>query len=49
MSPSKCPVCQWEIKDESKEIKVGSKIILVCCDDCAQKVKANPAKYINGK
>ena len=45
----KCPVCRWEIKDEGKRIKVEGKIVLVCCEDCAAKVKANPAKYINGK
>jgi ribosome-binding protein aMBF1 (putative translation factor) len=46
---SKCPVCKWEIKDEGKQIKVEGKIVLVCCDDCAAKVKANPTKYVNGK
>ena len=45
---AKCPVCRWEIKDEGKEIKVNGRVILVCCDDCAAKVKANPRKYIKG-
>jgi ribosome-binding protein aMBF1 (putative translation factor) len=49
MAESKCPVCRWEIKDDGKPIKVEGKVILVCCDECAKKVKANPAKYINGK
>jgi ribosome-binding protein aMBF1 (putative translation factor) len=46
---SKCPVCQWEIKDDGKQVKVKGRVILVCCDDCAAKVKADPIKYINGK
>lgn len=45
-TPSKCPVCKWELKDEEKRIKVDGKIVIVCCDDCAAKVKANPQKYI---
>ncbi len=46
---AKCPVCQWEIKDNGQEIKAGGKIVIVCCDDCAKKVKSDPMKYIRGK
>jgi len=46
---AKCPVCRWEIKENEKQVKVDGRVILVCCEDCAKKVKANPAKYINGK
>lgn len=45
MPAQKCPVCQWEIKDE-KTVRVNGTVVLVCCDDCAAKVKANPGKYI---
>lgn len=48
MPAVKCPVCQWEIKDE-KAVTVNGKVILVCCDDCAKKVKADPKKYVKGK
>jgi YHS domain-containing protein len=44
-STNKCPVCDWEIKDGGEAVKVGGKTIVVCCDDCAEKVKANPEKY----
>jgi hypothetical protein len=42
---SKCPVCDWEIKEGGKTVEVGGKSIVVCCDDCGEKVKANPEKY----
>ncbi|MEK6799471.1 MAG: hypothetical protein AABZ12_10930 [Planctomycetota bacterium] len=48
MSKATCPVCKWEIKKEAKVVKIGGKSIRVCCDDCAAKVKANPAKYADG-
>ncbi len=47
MAAKKCPVCQWEIKEDGKQVKVDGKVVLVCCDECAAKVKAQPAKYIN--
>jgi YHS domain-containing protein len=42
----KCPVCDWEIKDDEVKVKVGSKEIIVCCEECAKKVKENPGKYV---
>jgi endogenous inhibitor of DNA gyrase (YacG/DUF329 family) len=45
MKTTKCPVCDWEIKDGGIKVKAGDKQITVCCDECAKKVKANPAKY----
>lgn len=41
----KCPVCDWDLKDGGIKVKVKGKEIMVCCDDCAAKVKAEPAKY----
>lgn len=46
MATSKCPVCDWEIKDGGIKVKVGGKEIVVCCDDCAAKAKAEPKKYV---
>ena len=45
MATSKCPVCDWDLKDDAKSVKVDGKTVRVCCDDCAAKVKANPKKY----
>ncbi len=35
MDTSKCPVCDWEIKDGGVKVTVGGKEITVCCDECA--------------
>ncbi len=45
MNTKKCPVCDWEIKEGGIKVKVDSKDITVCCDECAKKAKENPAKY----
>lgn len=45
MKTKKCPVCDWEIKDEGIKVKVGGKEITVCCEDCATKAKQDPAQY----
>jgi len=46
MKMKKCPVCDWEIKDSGKEVKLPSgSVVIVCCDDCAVKAKAAPEKF----
>lgn len=45
MKTKKCPVCDWEIKEGGIKVKVGTREIVVCCDDCAKKAKESPAKY----
>jgi hypothetical protein len=32
-----------------KTVKLGNKNMQVCCDECAQKAKANPTKYATAK
>ena len=45
MNTNKCPVCDWDINDGGIKVKAVGKEITVCCDDCAEKVEADPAKY----
>ncbi len=45
MKSTKCPVCDWEIKDGGIKVKVAGKEITVCCDDCAKPVQADPGNY----
>ncbi len=40
MNTSKCPVCEWEIKDGGVKVTVGGKEITVCCDECAHEAIA---------
>ena len=42
---SKGPVCDWEIKDKGVDVKAGDQTVVVCCDECAQTARADPAKY----
>jgi hypothetical protein len=34
----KCPVCDWEIKDKGIKVKAGGKDVVVCCQECADKL-----------
>ena len=45
MNTSKCPVCDWAINDGGIKVTVGGKEITVCCDECAEKAKQDPAQY----
>lgn len=45
MKTEKCAVCDWDMKDGGIRVKVAGKEITVCCDECASKAKAEPAKY----
>jgi hypothetical protein len=50
MKTKKCPVCDWEIKDSGKEVKLSSgAVLVVCCDDCAVQAKAAPEKFTSRK
>ena len=40
-----CLVCECEI-EEHVEVKFGNKPLTVCSDECADKFKKNPVKYI---
>lgn len=35
MSATKCPVCDWEIKDGGVTVTVDGKPVVVCCEECA--------------
>ena len=49
MKTKKCPVCDWELKGDAKKVKVKDRTVTVCCDECAEKVKANPGKFLTKK
>ena len=44
MNATKCPVCDWEIKDGGIKVTVKGKEITVCCDDCAKQAQADSGK-----
>lgn len=38
-----CPVCDWEIKDQGRKVRVEDREVVVCCDECAEKLRAKSA------
>jgi hypothetical protein len=39
MAEKTCAACDCKLDENSIKVKVGGKIIEVCCDECAQKLK----------
>ncbi len=39
---AKCPVCDWEIKDKSVTVKQNGRSVVVCCRECADKLRKSP-------
>jgi hypothetical protein len=37
---TKCPVCDWEIKDGGVTVQADGKAVTVCCQECADKLRA---------
>ena len=35
----KCPVCDYVIEKDRVDVKLGDKIVTVCCQECAEKLK----------
>ncbi|HKQ47172.1 MAG TPA: hypothetical protein VJZ71_03770 [Phycisphaerae bacterium] len=43
---NKCPVCDDKLDPAAKSVRVDGRTVRVCCDECAEKVRANPAKFV---
>jgi hypothetical protein len=41
----KCPVCDWDIEDGGKTVRSAGTAVVVCCDECAEKVRQHPGTY----
>jgi hypothetical protein len=39
MEQKTCAACDCELDENSIKVKLGGKIVEVCCDECAQKLK----------
>lgn len=46
MDKQKCPVCDWDIDDNGRDVKVRDKTVTVCCEECEKKLLAEPEKYM---
>lgn len=40
----KCPVCDWEIKDKGITVEQAGRKTVVCCQECADKLRKGTAK-----
>ena len=45
MAASKCPVCDWETMEDGRQVRIGGKTVVVCSEECARAVEAEPARY----
>ena len=39
MSERTCAACDCALEGDSIKVKIGGKIVEVCCDECARKLK----------
>jgi hypothetical protein len=39
MEQKTCAACDCELDENSIKVKLGGKIVEVCCDECAQKLQ----------
>ena len=46
---AKCPVCDYDLPDKPIEVKVGSKIVKVCCQECAEAAKKQGEQVARAK
>ncbi|HKX26493.1 MAG TPA: hypothetical protein VJ302_02260 [Blastocatellia bacterium] len=37
-----CAACDCQLDENSIKVKIGGKIVEVCCDECTQKLKEAP-------
>jgi hypothetical protein len=50
MTEKTCAACDCKLDANSIEVKLGGKIVEVCCDECAQKLKeAHRSTALPGK
>jgi hypothetical protein len=39
MTERTCAACDYKLDENAIKVKIGGKIVEVCCDECAQKLK----------
>lgn len=44
MSEKTCAVCDYALDDKAIEVTIGGRVVEVCCEECAQKLKEASAK-----
>ncbi|WP_198670226.1 hypothetical protein [Dyella sp. C9] len=44
MSEKTCAVCDYPLDDHAIEVTIGHRVVEVCCEECAQKLREASAK-----
>jgi hypothetical protein len=44
MNEKTCAACDYPLDENAIEVTVGGKIVEVCCEDCAQKLRETAAR-----
>lgn len=44
MSEKTCAVCDYALDDNAIQVTIGGRVVEVCCDECAQKLREASAK-----
>jgi len=39
MTEKTCAACDYKLDDNAIKVKIGGKIVEVCCNECAEKLK----------
>ena len=46
MSEKTCAACDCKLDDKSVKVRIGGKVVEVCCDECAQKLQEAHASAV---
>ncbi|WP_200949077.1 hypothetical protein [Frateuria sp. Soil773] len=44
MSENTCAVCDYELDDNRVQVTIGSRVVEVCCQECADKLREAKAQ-----
>lgn len=39
MAEKTCAVCDYKLDGNAIQVKIGSRVVEVCCEECAQKLR----------
>jgi hypothetical protein len=46
MSEKTCAACDCKLDDKAVKVRIGGKVVEVCCDECAQKLQEAHASAV---
>jgi hypothetical protein len=46
MSEKTCAACDCKLDDSSVKVRIGGRVVEVCCDECAQKLQEAQASAV---